>query len=1329
METQQNATLTERRINLFTQKAGKNAAAYQDFLVLVAQPLLFSTDFLYKLWLNFKAYKEKDPKKQPSYLVVSDFILSGLCQPIGTDLFRMEEEIREHLLSKTTKEIRQDVALFIEEYALRNKSNLSKNIFEIHSLFAEGILRPKEMEKKIIEKLNSKANPNEKGNYINLYLNSLPFDGNGNQKAGISFMTTDNPNGENVLKLGYLPKGIEENLDKEDEIINLKNYSEVNINDKGQKSYSITSNNEDTKSINIFESAIKDISISSNVKEINIHDSTINTLIIENIEIKEINISNCTINSIEIYKVDIKYFNVLDLKLNDIYFENTFINEPIFKKIKIKKGYFINIPLNVYNFLFEINDFSVLFFEQNSLEDIRPLTRFKNLVELSISKNRISDISILSELANLTQLYLNDNEILDISVLAELIKIHTFQAANNQISDISALSNLKGLSYLNLSGNKISDIYPISKCIELSYLYLENNLISDISFLAELKQLEKLVLDNNQISDIYPILELPNLRELYLKGNPIENIPKEIYDIDGNCLERVREYLQQEIKSSFRYVLEQGYETFNVAGSNETRDTQEEVHRIIANATKSLENANYSRYFNEIDKLIIDEFEEDYFLIKKEFTTNSLSENFNQKLKDFKEHAEWRLISKIEDRMGRNALIELDRMYEEKEILINKAIENNLASKNTSLDLSNQGIEDGDDLSKLLDCEHLEILNLENNSLTKIPQILGLPNLKELYLKGNYINIPKEIYDFDGNCLEGVREYFENNKSTEQTQFSQQQEQEQFFPSFNSTINKLEYCIENKTPILDLSNSNIKDINSEISQLFECKHLEVLNLEDNEITHFPLDLLEKLPNLKELYLKGNPIENIPTESYNSDRNCLNEMIEYYKDVNLNFELNTITKALWYLDRTNYAGYFEEVDKIEMSNQQKNLYNLLKANLINVKTTFEFNESLREFALQLKEPKVKNQKFLELLDESTSSEISTLLFVITQQYEKIPSHKKATFNQLKSEFENSPNDFQLRVWKTRLKVFISGLDFEIEYPLQNSNWSKKMYIIENEIESLTNTIGLLLEKRESLKHGITIGNKKDINDRELKTCYRKIQEIKEELHFHFPSSLLNEKPLKGNILELEILEKKIKNSINKNTKPSVFISYNHNNIDLAKKIKEYLEKNNIDVIIDFENMKAGDDVKTFVERSIKKSNFVLALISRSSLFSTWVAMENVPIGTDGKIKNNKTLIALCEDDFLYDDNFLSEDLVKITEEKEKIEKELFEDKPKKMSLEEFKEYNSYKEFVYNFGGFINSLRNSLCIDVSKNNFKIGMQQVVDNIISSDRPSSESNIRED
>jgi hypothetical protein len=338
--------------------------------------------------------------------VVSDFILSSLCQPIGTDLFRMEDEIREHLLSQTTKQTRTDVASFIEEYAIRNKSNLSKNVFEIHSLFAKGVLYPSEMEKEIIEKLESKINPNEKANYLNLYFNSLPFVENGTQKAGISLVRVDNPNEENVLKLGYLPKGIEGNLDK----------------GNGNK-------------------------------------YQIKTRIIEN-----------EVAHFTQFELFLESNNDFSLGINIIDRSQNIVSYFIYSKIDItNKEYELIINKTINDFWHSLDDKNRLFY-----------------IEKCIANNE-----------------LNKSE------------------------------------FLNLSYYGISSFEEIENIFNFTHL-------------------KRLNLENNQITffSLEFLKKLPNLEALYLKGNPIKNIPREIYDIVGNCLEGVREYSVAEEEQQIRIIKE-----------------------------------------------------------------------------------------------------------------------------------------------------------------------------------------------------------------------------------------------------------------------------------------------------------------------------------------------------------------------------------------------------------------------------------------------------------------------------------------------------------------------------------------------------------------------------------------------------------------------------------------------------------------------------------------------------------------------------------------------------------------------------------------------------
>ena len=81
-------------------------------------------------------------------------------------------------------------------------------------------------------------------------------------------------------------------------------------------------------------------------------------------------------------------------------------------------------------------------------------------------------------------------------------------------------------------------------------------------------------------------------------------------------------------------------------------------------------------------------------------------------------------------------------------------------------------------------------------------------------------------------------------------------------------------------------------------------------------------------------------------------------------------------------------------------------------------------------------------------------------------------------------------------------------------------------------------------------------------------------------------------VKNNLEEGESVDtsnsnRKEDSSNNASTKKSVFISYSHKESGYALKMKESLEKLDVEVIIDVKDLAAGTDIKSFIEGSIKK----------------------------------------------------------------------------------------------------------------------------------------------
>ena len=130
---------------------------------------------------------------------------------------------------------------------------------------------------------------------------------------------------------------------------------------------------------------------------------------------------------------------------------------------------------------------------------------------------------------------------------------------------------------------------------------------------------------------------------------------------------------------------------------------------------------------------------------------------------------------------------------------------------------------------------NLQVLYLENNSINKIEGLEKLIDLRCLYLQNNYI---KEIEGLDNNTNLSILN-LSNNKIKTIKSMSKLQKLENFYISKNdlSTIQDLEKLLELKSlSLLDIQNNNFTDNSDEL-----------------------LSLLNKMENLKVLYLKGNEL--------------------------------------------------------------------------------------------------------------------------------------------------------------------------------------------------------------------------------------------------------------------------------------------------------------------------------------------------------------------------------------------------------------------------------------------------------------------------------------
>ncbi|HMB61935.1 MAG TPA: toll/interleukin-1 receptor domain-containing protein [Eudoraea sp.] len=177
-------------------------------------------------------------------------------------------------------------------------------------------------------------------------------------------------------------------------------------------------------------------------------------------------------------------------------------------------------------------------------------------------------------------------------------------------------------------------------------------------------------------------------------------------------------------------------------------------------------------------------------------------------------------------------------------------------------------------------------------------------------------------------------------------------------------------------------------------------------------------------------------------------------------------------------------------------------------------------------------------------------------------------------------------------------------------------------------------------------------------------------------------------------------------------PKVFISYNHSNSEIAKKIQQALENAEIEVIIDQEDMRAGDDIKAFIEKSIRESTVTVSLVSNESLTSAWVAMETVDTFFQERYSRRKKFIACYLDDDFFQTGYTLKAIDEI-DKQIKANQDLIPEYHKKML--DTRDLNSQNSRLLalrsNLDGIVGKLRDSLCLDVREATFEASMGQLV------------------
>ncbi len=181
------------------------------------------------------------------------------------------------------------------------------------------------------------------------------------------------------------------------------------------------------------------------------------------------------------------------------------------------------------------------------------------------------------------------------------------------------------------------------------------------------------------------------------------------------------------------------------------------------------------------------------------------------------------------------------------------------------------------------------------------------------------------------------------------------------------------------------------------------------------------------------------------------------------------------------------------------------------------------------------------------------------------------------------------------------------------------------------------------------------------------------------------------------------------------KKTVFISYNHSDVDNANRLKEMLEKNNISVTIDSEKAQAGDDIKKFIENCIRDTQTTISIVSKKSLLSAWVAMETINTFYLEKTDSCKKFIACYIEDDFFNRQFTDEALDHIDAELKEIETLRINRAEKGRDTWDInEEYTRLKDLKNNLDRIIGRLRASLCIDIRNEKLEMNFGKILEKI---------------
>ena len=849
------STFAQKQIDFFSRKG----VGYQDFLVLTAQPMLFSADLLYQLWANFRAYRHTSPQVQAPYLVVSDLLLSGLCETVNADHYRLSDGLRHLLSAQLPDKIRQEVAYFIKDYALRYQGALGKNMYNIYLAWATNVLSPAHMEEQIIQQLSKAQNDYQRGTYLSLYFNLLKESGiTTGQKhvPRISMEYAEERDVADVLQIPYWRelegevKEVEEEEKTEErplalqlieESLRTKNpYLDLgNCGLDGTEEYLELLGGCVHLETLVFSNEWREIYITGSPWDDadSIWDDALgswdefgdNNISIHSKDFNSVNENN---QNLLIQLPPYLPHNLQKLVISGTYQKPWKIRDltPLKELQNIQELYFSSNQVQDLQFIQNLKSLQKLDLNKNKVQDLKPISKLNKLLYLNFSSNQVQDLAPIQKLTYLRILSFYKNQVQELVPIKRLNYLRILSCDKNQIQDLSPIRELKDLQKLYFSDNRIQELFPIQSLMNLQALDISDNEIQDLSTIQGLIGLQELDISDNQVQDLFPIQDLVNLQTLDISDNQVDNLyalrdlqQLQTLDISNNQVDNL--YALRDL---------QQLQTLNIS-DNQVQDL------------------NYLKGLGQLQKL--------------DFSGNQVQDL--SPLKDVQQLQKLDFSgNQVQDLSPLKDLQQLQRLdFSSNQVRHLSPLKD--LQRLQKLYFSNNQVQD---LSPLKSLQQLQKLYFSNNQVQDLNAIKGLYNLQELYFFRNQVqnlqpikslnnlreldcsfnqiqgidwsllqqlpylnmlilinnpvqNIPKQTFYKQGNCLKEVKNYFLGLRNSEESAKKSGQKLyallvgiDEYHPD-SYGVSRLRGSVNDVNATEDLLNNYYNDLNPQIYKL------------------------------------------------------------------------------------------------------------------------------------------------------------------------------------------------------------------------------------------------------------------------------------------------------------------------------------------------------------------------------------------------------------------------------------------------------------------------------------------------------------------------------